>query len=110
MAVDIDTRKPKLGNITGGLSGPAIKPIALKMVWDVYNNVDIPVIGVGGIMDYKDAVEFMICGATAVQIGTATFVNPKASLEVIDGIAGYCAKNNVTHIKELVGSLNAGAL
>ena len=110
MAVDIDTRKPKLGNITGGLSGPAIKPIALKMVWDVYNNVDIPVIGVGGIMDYKGAVEFMICGAIAVQIGTATFVNPKASIEVVDGIAGYCDKNNIRNIKELVGSLNAGAL
>ena len=110
MAVDIDTRRPKLGNITGGLSGPAIKPIALKMVWDVYNNVDIPVIGVGGIMDYRDAGEFMICGATAIQVGTATFVNPKASIEVIDGIRRYCVKNNVKRVKELIGSLNAGAL
>ena len=110
MAVDIDTKRPKLGNITGGLSGPAIKPIALKMVWDVYNNVDIPVIGVGGIMDHKDAIEFLLCGATAIQIGTATFVNPKTSLEVIEGIAGYCAKNGIVNVKELVGSLNAGAL
>ena len=110
MAVDSDTRKPKLGNITGGLSGPAIKPIVLKMVWDVYNNVDIPIIGVGGIMEYKDAIEFMLCGATAVQVGTATFVNPKTSLEIVDDIARYCTKNNITRVKELVGSLKAGAL
>lgn len=110
MAVDIDTKMPKLGNITGGLSGPAIRPIALKMVWDVYNNVDIPVIGVGGIMEYKDAVEFMICGATAVQVGTATFVNPKASVEIIEGITKYCAKNSIANVTELVGSLKAGAL
>ena len=110
MAVDIDTKKPKLGNITGGLSGPAIKPIALKMVWDVYNNVDIPVIGVGGIMDHKDAIEFMLCGAAAIQVGTATFINPKTLIEVIDGITGYCAENNVKRVKELVGNLKAGAL
>ena len=110
MAVDIDTKKPRLGNIVGGLSGPAIKPIALKMVWDVYNNVDIPVIGVGGIMDYRDAIEFMICGATAVQVGTAIFVNPKAALEVIEGIIRYCVKNNVTNAGELVGGLKVGAL
>ena len=110
MAVDIETRKPKLGNITGGLSGPAIKPITLKMVWDVYNKIGIPIIGCGGIMDYKDAIEFMLCGATAVQVGTATFVNPKAPVEIIDGIAGYCAENKIINIKELVGSLNAGAL
>ncbi len=110
MAVDIESGRPRLGNITGGLSGPAIKPIALKMVWDVYNNVDIPVIGVGGIMDYKDAIEFMLCGATAVQVGTATFVNPKAPAEVVDGITEYCVKNNIMNVHELVGSLKAGAL
>ena len=110
MAVDIDTKRPKLGNITGGLSGPAIKPIALKMVWDTYNKIDIPIIGAGGIMDYKDAIEFMLCGATAVQVGTATFVNPKAPAEIVDGITGYCAKNNIMNVKELVGSLKAGDL
>jgi len=110
MAIDIDTRRPKLGNITGGLSGPAIKPIALKTVWDAYNKIDIPIIGCGGIMDYKDAVEFMLCGASAVQVGTATFVNPVASTEIIDGIAKYMKKNKIDNIGKLVGSLNAGAL
>ena len=110
MAVDIDTKRPKLGNITGGLSGPAIKPIALKMVWDAYNKIDIPVIGCGGIMDYKDAVEFMLCGAAAIQVGTATFVNPKAAAEIVKGLTEYCAKNKLGSISELIGSLNVGAL
>lgn len=110
MAVDIESWKPRLGNITGGLSGPAIKPIALKMVWDVYNNVDIPVIGVGGIMDHKDAIEFMLCGATAIQVGTATFVNPKTAVEIISGIKKYCKGKNINSVNELVGSLKAGAL
>jgi len=110
MAVDIDTGRPKLGHITGGLSGPAIKPIALKMVWDAYNKIDIPIIGCGGIMDYRDAVEFMLCGATAVQVGTATFINPAASVEIIDGIEKYMKKNRIDNIGKLVGLLNAGAL
>ena len=110
MAVDIETRKPMLGNITGGLSGPAIKPIALKMVWDAYNKIDIPIIGCGGIMDYKDAVEFMLCGARALQIGTATFVNPNAAVEIIKGIAKYMEKNKITDINEITGKLNTGAL
>jgi len=105
MAVDIGIRKPLLGNISGGLSGPAVKPIALKMAWDTFNKVSIPIIGIGGIMDYKDALEFIICGATAVQVGTANFVNPKSTIEIIDGIKKYCIKNKITDIKKLVGCL-----
>jgi len=105
MAVDIKTRLPKLGNITGGLSGPAIKPIALKLVWDAYNNIKIPVIGVGGIMDYEDAIEFIICGATAVQVGTANFVNPKASVEIVNGISKYLTANKIGDINKLRGGL-----
>ncbi len=110
MAVDIDTGKPKLGNITGGLSGPAIKPIALKMVWDAFNKIDIPIIGAGGITDYKDAVEFMLCGASAVQIGMATFVNPRAAAEVAAGLRGFCSERGIKSIKELIGQLNAGGI
>jgi dihydroorotate dehydrogenase (NAD+) catalytic subunit len=105
MAVDIDTKRPVLGNITGGLSGPAIKPIALRMVREAYNSTKIPVIGMGGIMDYKDAIEFMLCGASAIQVGTANFVNPAASNEIIGGIKGYMAKNGIKEIKELIGAL-----
>lgn len=105
MAVDIKTRLPKLGNVTGGLSGPAIKPIALKLAWDAYNNIGIPVIGVGGIMNYEDAIEFIICGATAVQVGTANFVNPKASVEIVGGISKYLAANKIGDINKLRGGL-----
>lgn len=107
MAVDIDTQRPVLGNVTGGLSGPAIKPIALRMVREAYNSTKIPVIGIGGIMNYKDAVEFMLCGASAVQVGTANFVNPAASTEIIDGIKSYMAENSIKEIKELIGALKA---
>jgi dihydroorotate dehydrogenase (NAD+) catalytic subunit len=110
MAVDIGTARPRLGNITGGLSGPAIKPIALKMVWDIYNKVDIPVIGCGGIMSYEDAVEFMICGAGAIQVGTATFVDPDAAAGMVDGIGKYCSKKGVRKMGELTGSLKAWPL
>jgi dihydroorotate dehydrogenase (NAD+) catalytic subunit len=105
MAVDIKTRRPLLGNATGGLSGPAIKPIALKMVWDVYNAVKIPVIGIGGIMTAKDAVEFILCGASAVQVGTALFVNPKAPLGIIEGMEDYLKSNGLKEIKSLIGVL-----
>lgn len=105
MAVDIKTRKPRLGNMTGGLSGPAIKPIALKMVWDTYNKVKIPIIGVGGIMDYKDALEFILSGASAIQVGTANFVNPAAPAEIIGGLKKYLAKNKISDITKLVGDL-----
>ena len=105
MAVDIKTRMPKLGGITGGLSGPAIKPIVLRMVWEAFNKVKIPIIGIGGIIDYNDAVEFIICGSTAIQVGTANFINPKATTEIIDGIQGYLVKNKIKNIDSLIGSL-----
>ncbi len=110
MAVDIETGRPKLGNITGGLSGPAIKPIILKLVWDAYNKIDIPIIACGGIMDYKDALEFILCGAQAVQVGTATFVNSKAPIEIIENLRKYMKKNNIKGVGELTGSLKAGPL
>ncbi len=105
MSVDIESRKPNLGNVTGGLSGPAIRPMALRMVWEVYNSVKIPIIGMGGIMDYKDAVEFMLCGATAIQVGTANFVNPKTAAGIIAGLKTYLKKNKISDIKKLVGGV-----
>jgi dihydroorotate dehydrogenase (NAD+) catalytic subunit len=103
--VDSGTKRPVLGNITGGLSGPAIKPIALRMVWEVYKEAGIPVIGMGGIMDWKDAVEFIICGAAAVQVGTANFVNPDVSAGIVRGIERYLIDNKISDIKRLTGSL-----
>lgn len=105
MAIDIESRRPKLANITGGLSGPAIKPIALRMVWQVAQSVKIPVIGVGGIMNAKDALEFLIAGAAAVQIGTANFINPRATLDVIEGIESYLIEKEIYDIYEIIGSL-----
>ncbi len=105
MAIDIDLRAPVLGNIVGGLSGPAIKPIALRMVWEVARKIKIPVIGMGGIMDCKDALEFMIAGASAVQVGTANFINPNAAAEIIGGIEKYMRRNKIDNIKELIGCL-----
>ncbi len=105
MAIDIRTRKPKLSTITGGLSGPAIKPIALAKVFEVFQNVDIPIIGIGGITTWEDAVEFMIAGARAIQIGTANFVDPTTPLQVISGIIRYCEENKIEDVNELVGSI-----
>ena len=105
LAVNIETSGPALGNITGGLSGPAIKPIALKMVRDVYKKVRIPVIGIGGITNYKDALEFMICGAAAFQVGTANFVNPEAPVEILKGIRGYLGRKKIADIGKIIGSL-----
>ena len=105
LAVDAETCKPVLGNVTGGLSGPAIKPIALKMVRDVYNKVKVPVIGIGGIMDHKDALEFMICGASAFQVGTANFINPEATVEILKGIKDYLKRKNIQDIGEVIGSI-----
>ncbi len=105
MAIDIKTRKSKLSTITGGLSGPAIKPIALSKVFEVFQNVDIPIIGIGGITTWEDAVEFMIAGARAVQIGTANFVDPTTPLQVISGIIRYCEENKIEDVNELVGSI-----
>lgn len=106
-AVDIDTKKPILGNVMGGLSGPAIKPIALRMVHETYKKAKIPIIGIGGIMDYKDAIEFILCGASAIQVGTANFVNPKAATEIIKGIKKYMKGNKISDIKRLIGALRA---
>ena len=105
MAVDISTRRPKLGNITGGLSGPAIKPVALRMVWQVAAAVSLPVIGIGGISTWTDALEFMMAGASAVQVGTANFTNPAASMEIVEGLRGYLEKEGIARVSELVGSL-----
>jgi dihydroorotate dehydrogenase (NAD+) catalytic subunit len=105
LAVDIDTLRPKLANGSGGLSGPAIKPIAVKMVHDVYKAVKIPIIGMGGIMNSEDALEFMIAGATAISIGTANFVNPGVSMEVLKGIKDYCRKKNFKSVRKIIGKL-----
>jgi dihydroorotate dehydrogenase (NAD+) catalytic subunit len=105
MAVDVNKRKSKLGNITGGLSGPAIKPIALRMVWEVGQAVRIPVIGIGGIANAMDALEFLIAGATAVQVGTANFVNPRATIEIIDGLSSYLEENNIDDMRQIIGTL-----
>lgn len=105
MSIDLGTRTPHLKNITGGLSGPAIKPVALRMVWQVAQKVKIPVIGMGGIMTAEDALEFMIAGAKAVQIGTANFINPHATLEIIDGMRHFLQHNKIKRINDIIGTL-----
>lgn len=105
MAIDVKTRKPKLSTITGGLSGPAIKPVALRMVWQVSGAVKIPVCGVGGIMTSEDAIEFILAGASCVQIGTANFVDPKTTINVINGIELFCLKNSISDIKDIIRGL-----
>jgi dihydroorotate dehydrogenase (NAD+) catalytic subunit len=105
MAVDLATRRPVLANITGGLSGPAIKPVALRMVWQAARAVNIPVIGMGGIMNSTDALEFMVAGAAAVAVGTANFVNPLAAVEVVEGIEAYMRENRVEDVRSIIGSL-----
>ena len=104
MAVNIHTQKPELGNVIGGLSGPAIKPIALRMVWEVSQAVHIPIIGMGGIMNAEDAIEFILVGASAVQIGTANLINPKTGIEVIHGIKKYLVQNKINRIQKLIGA------
>lgn len=104
MSIDLTTRKPLLGNITGGLSGPAVKPVALAMVYEVSGVVDIPVIGCGGVSTAEDALEFFIAGASAVQVGTAGFWNPTAPLEIIEGIERYMAEHGIAGLGELVGA------
>lgn len=105
MAVNARTRRPELARVVGGLSGPAVKPVALRMVWQCYNAVKIPILGMGGIATGEDAVEFMLCGATAVAVGTASFTNPHAVTDCIDGIAEYCDHAGVTDVNELIGGL-----
>ncbi len=105
MAIDIETRRPKLANITGGLSGPAIKPVALRMVWQTAQSVKIPVIGIGGIMTAKDALEFLIAGAVAVQIGTANFINTHATIDIIEGIEAFLMERNIADLADIIGTL-----
>jgi dihydroorotate dehydrogenase (NAD+) catalytic subunit len=105
MAIDIQTRKPKIANMTGGLSGPAIRPVAVRMVWQVAQAVNVPVIGIGGIMCAEDALEFIIAGATAIQVGTANFVNPRATMEIIDGLSAYLQTHRLDSIRDLIGTV-----
>ena len=107
MAIDIETRRPRLANITGGLSGPAIKPIAVRMIWESYNKVKIPIIGMGGITDARDAIEFMLAGATAVAVGTANFINPHVAGNIITGIEDYLKRKGIGDVKEIIGGMNA---
>lgn len=108
MAVDIKTRTPILANITGGLSGPAIKPIGLRMVWQVAQAVRIPVVGIGGIATAEDALEYLIAGAAAVQVGSAHFVDPRAGVKIVDGIKNYLKANNLSDLSSVIGSLKTG--
>lgn len=107
MVIDIKTRRPKLANRTGGLSGPAIKPVAVRMVYEVFKAVKVPIIGMGGIMKADDAIEFLLAGATAVAVGTANFVNPRATIEILDGIMGYMNDEKVEDINLLRGAAHA---
>lgn len=106
MAIDPYKRKPILARVVGGLSGPAVKPVALRMVWQVHQALDIPILGMGGITNGLDAVEFMLAGASAVAVGTANFMNPQAALEVVSGIEEFCIEQGVRDVNELIGALN----
>ncbi len=105
MAIDIETHKPKLANVTGGLSGPCIKPIAIKLVWEAAKVVKIPIIGMGGIQNAADAIEFMMAGATAVAVGTANFYEPQTALQVIAGIREFMQKHGIKDVREITGSV-----
>ncbi len=107
MSIDVRTKKPKIAAITGGLSGPAIRPVAVRMVWEAYQKIKIPIIGTGGIMDTLSALEFIIAGATAISVGTANFINPKAGIEIIKGLKDYLIKNKIKDTNSLIGSLKA---
>lgn len=107
MSIDVETRKPRLSNVTGGLSGPAIKPIALRMVYEVARTVSIPVIGMGGIVTPEDAVEFLLAGATAVQVGTASFADPRAVERIVGGLESWCRAHHVERVASLTGALDA---
>jgi dihydroorotate dehydrogenase (NAD+) catalytic subunit len=105
MAIDAERRKPKLSTVTGGLSGAAVKPVALRMVWQVAKAVNIPIVGLGGIMNWRDAVEFMLAGATAIEIGTANFIDPTVTIKVIDGINDYLNRHGFKSAKDIIGAL-----
>ena len=106
MAIDVERQRPILSTITGGLSGPAVRPVAVRMVWQVAKAVNIPVIGLGGIASGRDAMEFILAGATAIQVGTYNFVNPHVTMEIIDYMQDYCSRHGVRNISELVGAVN----
>jgi len=106
LSVDPETRRPRLATVIGGLSGPAVKPVALRMVWEVFQAVSVPVVGIGGIVQGEDAAEFLICGASAVQVGTASFRDPRACLRVAQGLEAYLRRHAVRDVRELVGSLD----
>jgi dihydroorotate dehydrogenase (NAD+) catalytic subunit len=109
MVIDVETRRPTISNIVGGLSGPAIRPIAVRMVYECRQTVKIPILGMGGIADARDALEFMIAGANAVQVGTATFVDPLIWSKLLDGIAAYLQRHNIARIADLVGTIDTRA-
>jgi dihydroorotate dehydrogenase (NAD+) catalytic subunit len=106
MSIDVETRKPRLSNVTGGLSGPAIKPIALRMVYEVARSVSIPVIGLGGIVTAEDAVEFLLAGASAVQVGTASYADPRAVERLAGGLEAWCRSHHVERVTSLTGALD----
>mgnify|MGYP003504196990 FL=1 len=105
MAIDSERRKPILSTITGGLSGPAVKPVALRMVWQTYKAVKIPIVGIGGIMTAADAIEFILAGATAIEVGTANFIDPSICSKIVDGIDDYLNRHNISSVKDLIGAL-----
>ena len=105
MSIDTETKRPKIATVTGGLSGPAIRPLGVRMVWEVYQKVKIPIIGMGGIIDTSSALEFFIAGATAISVGTANFINPKVSMEIIEGLKKYLRGHKISSISKLIGSV-----
>jgi dihydroorotate dehydrogenase (NAD+) catalytic subunit len=105
MAIDVESRKPKLSTVTGGLSGPCIKPIAVRMVWEVFRAVKIPIIGMGGIRNWQDAIEFILAGATAIQVGTCNFIDPAASVKIADGIGDYLDRHHIASVNDLIGKM-----
>ena len=107
LAIDVERRRPVLSTITGGLSGPAIKPVALRMVWQVHKAVQVPIIGLGGIMNATDAIEFILAGASAIQVGTANFIDPTVSVKIVDGIEAYMERHKIKAVTDLIGALRA---
>jgi dihydroorotate dehydrogenase (NAD+) catalytic subunit len=107
MSIDIESMKPSLSTITGGLSGPAVKPVALRMVWQCARAVKVPIIGIGGIMNASDAIEFFLAGASAVQVGTASFIDPVSSVRILEGIEKYLEEKKIGDIKEIIGLINS---
>lgn len=103
MAVDVERRKPVLSTVTGGLSGPAVRPIAVRMVWQVAKKVKIPVVGIGGIMSANDALQFIMVGASAIEVGTANFIDPSVTMKIVDGLKDYCSRHNINDINEIKG-------